>query len=62
LELFLNKNPDIDPLGEAGEFHSVTLSSPLFRECFKLEKLSIEKSERYWWLRFKVVRDDRKAQ
>ncbi|RLF85446.1 diphthine--ammonia ligase [Thermococci archaeon] len=62
LELFLNKNPDIDPLGEAGEFHSVTLSSPLFRECFKFEKLSIEKSEKYWWLRFKVVEDDWKAQ
>ncbi|MCA6214032.1 MAG: diphthine-ammonia ligase [Thermococcaceae archaeon] len=58
LDVFLDKNPAVDPLGERGEFHTVTLSGPLFRERFKLEKLSIEKSEKYWWLRFKVMRDD----
>ncbi|WP_430515229.1 diphthine--ammonia ligase [Pyrococcus woesei] len=56
LEIFTSENPTIDPLGEGGEFHTITLSSPLFRYAFTLEKISVEESERYWWMRFRVMR------
>ncbi|AIF69058.1 ATP pyrophosphatase [Palaeococcus pacificus DY20341] len=56
LELFLEANPEIDPIGEFGEFHTVTLSAPLFKASFNLEPLKIEESERYWWLKLRLVR------
>ncbi|ACS33044.1 PAB0415 family putative ATP pyrophosphatase [Thermococcus gammatolerans] len=51
LELFLEKNPGIDPVGEFGEFHTVVLASPLFKGRFALEIISTEESERYHWVR-----------
>jgi len=56
LKFFLEKNPGVDPVGEFGEFHTVVLASPLFEERFALEILSIEESERYYWVRFGLVR------
>ncbi|MBP1912598.1 PAB0415 family putative ATP pyrophosphatase [Thermococcus stetteri] len=57
LERFLEANPGIDPLGEAGEFHTVVLASPLLGGEFELEVKSPEESERYWWARFGLVRE-----
>ncbi|NJE01263.1 diphthine--ammonia ligase [Thermococcus sp. JdF3] len=57
LERFLENNPGIDPIGEFGEFHTVVLASPLFEERFALEVLSTEESERYYWIRFRLVRE-----
>ena len=54
LKFFLERNPDVDPVGEFGEFHTVVLASPLFEERFVLETLSTEKSERYHWVRFEL--------
>ncbi len=54
LELFLEKNPGIDPVGEFGEFHTVVLASPLFKGCFDIEIISTEESERYHWVRFEL--------
>ncbi len=56
LALFLEANPGIDPIGEFGEFHTATLSTPLSKVSFNLEPLKAEESERYWWLRFRLVR------
>ncbi|NJE03027.1 diphthine--ammonia ligase [Thermococcus sp. MV11] len=57
LERFRKNNPGIDPIGEFGEFHTVVLASPLFEERFALEVLSTEESERYYWIRFRLVRE-----
>lgn len=54
LENFLRANPNVDPLGEVGEFHTVVLNSPLFALNFELKVESIEEDERYWWLRFEL--------
>ena len=51
LELFLKRNPGIDPVGEFAEFHTVVLASPLFKGRFALEIISTEESERYHWVR-----------
>ena len=51
LELFLEKNPGIDPVGEFAEFHTVVLASPLFKGRFGIEIISTEESERYHWVR-----------
>ena len=56
LELFLEANPEIDPIGEFGEFHTVVLKCPLFEGRFNLEPLEVEESERYWWLKFRLVK------
>ncbi len=55
LEFFLQRNPNVDPIGEFTEFHTVVLASPLFRGRFTLEILSIEEDERYRWVRFRLV-------
>lgn len=55
LEHFLERNPDADPIGEFGEFHTVVLASPLFEGRFDIEVLSEEESERYWWAKFRLV-------
>ncbi|CAD5244235.1 PAB0415 family putative ATP pyrophosphatase [Thermococcus camini] len=55
LELFLDSNPSVDPIGEMGEFHTVVLRAPLFQERFVLEVFSTEESERYYWLKFRLV-------
>jgi len=52
LELFLERNPGVDPVGEFAEFHTVVLASPLFEGRFALEIISTEESERYYWSRF----------
>lgn len=57
LEKFLEANPGIDPVGEAGEFHTVVLESPLLEEGFDIEVKSVEESERYSWVRFGLVRE-----
>jgi len=57
LEFFLEKNPGVDPVGEFAEFHTVVLASPLFEGRFALEVLSAEESERYYWVRFGLVRE-----
>ncbi|WP_457742874.1 PAB0415 family putative ATP pyrophosphatase [Thermococcus sp.] len=57
LEFFLERNPNVDPVGEFAEFHTVVLASPLFKERFTLEVLSTEESERYYWVRFGLVRE-----
>ena len=56
LEDFLKAYPGVDPVGEFGEFHTVVLASPLFEGRFKLEVRSLEESERYYWVRFGLVR------
>ncbi|NJE48578.1 diphthine--ammonia ligase family protein [Thermococcus sp. 9N3] len=56
LELFLEKNPGVDPVGEFAEFHTVVLASPLFEGRFVPEIISTEESERYHWVRFRLVR------
>ncbi len=56
LEGFLKTYPGVDPVGEFGEFHTVVLASPLFEGRFKLEVKSFEESERYYWVRFGLVR------
>ena len=55
LEFFLKKNPNVDPIGEFAEFHTVVLASPLFEEGFGLQILSKEEDERYRWIRFRLV-------
>lgn len=57
LENFLKSNPHVDPIGEAGEFHTALLKSPLFNGGFDIEVKSVEESERYWWVRFGLVRE-----
>ncbi len=57
LEKFLEANPGVDPIGEAGEFHTVVLECPLCEERFDIEINSVDESERYWWLRFRLVRE-----
>jgi len=59
LENFLLKNPDVDPVGEFAEFHTVVLASPLFEERFELDVKSVEESERYHWLRFGLRKDNK---
>lgn len=59
LELFLEKNPGVDPVGEFAEFHTVVLASPLFKGCFDIEILSREESERYHWVRFGLRKEKR---
>ncbi len=56
LENFLEAYPGVDPIGEFGEFHTVVLASPLFKGRFKLAVNSFEESERYYWVRFGLVR------
>uniref|UniRef100_UPI00261BC22C PAB0415 family putative ATP pyrophosphatase n=1 Tax=Thermococcus sp. TaxID=35749 RepID=UPI00261BC22C len=60
LELFLERNPGVDPVGEFAEFHTVVLASPLFEGRFALEIISTEESERYHWVRFEL-RERRKG-
>jgi len=55
LELFLEASPEIDPIGEFGEFHTVVLNCPLFKKSFELKPLRIKESGRYWWLNFRLV-------
>ncbi len=57
LEEFLSENPGVDPVGEFAEFHTVVLASPLFEGRFRLETLSLEESERYHWIRFRLVEE-----
>lgn len=52
---FLERNPDVDPVGEFAEFHTVVLKCPLFEKSFELKPLKVEEGERYWWLRFRLV-------
>ncbi|EEB74515.1 diphthine--ammonia ligase [Thermococcus sp. AM4] len=59
LELFLERNPGVDPVGEFAEFHTVVLASPLFEGRFVLEILSTEESERYHWVRFELRKEKR---
>ncbi|WP_099210749.1 PAB0415 family putative ATP pyrophosphatase [Thermococcus henrietii] len=59
LELFLERNPGVDPVGEFAEFHTVVLASPLFEGRFALEILSTEESERYHWVRFELRNEKR---
>ncbi|WP_457753478.1 PAB0415 family putative ATP pyrophosphatase [Thermococcus sp.] len=56
LEHFLKANPNVDPVGEFAEFHTVVLKCPLFEKSFELKSVKVEESERYWWLRFRLVR------
>ena len=56
LENFLKAHPGVDPIGEFGEFHTVVLASPLFGGHFGLKMKSLEESERYYWVRFGLVR------
>lgn len=57
LERFLDSNPDVDPIGEMGEFHTVVLKCPLFEGSFKMEPQGVGESETYWWLKFRLVRE-----
>ena len=57
LERFMVAYPGVDPIGEFGEFHTVVLSSPLFEERFGLAIKSTEESERYYWMKFGLVRE-----
>jgi diphthamide synthase (EF-2-diphthine--ammonia ligase) len=34
---FRSKTPQIDPLGENGEFHTIVVESPLYSNRFKIE-------------------------
>ncbi|ADT83528.1 PAB0415 family putative ATP pyrophosphatase [Thermococcus barophilus] len=56
LEKFLKENPNVDPVGEFAEFHTVVLKCPLFEKSFELKPEEVEEGERYWWLRFRLVR------
>ncbi len=53
---FLRANPKVDPVGEFAEFHTVVLKCPLFEKSFELKPEEVEESERYWWLRFRLVK------
>jgi len=57
LEFFIKRNPGVDPIGEFAEFHTAVLASSLFEGRFVLEILSTEESERYYWVRFRLVRE-----
>ncbi len=57
LERFVAEYPGIDPIGEFGEFHTIVLASPLFEGRFELTVKSIEESERYYWMKFGLVRE-----
>ncbi|MBO8174589.1 MAG: ATP pyrophosphatase [Thermococcus sp.] len=55
LKRFLERNPNVDPVGEFAEFHTVVLKCPLFEKSFQLKPLKVEEGERYWYLRFGLV-------
>ena len=57
LEFFLRKNPNIDPVGEFAEFHTVVLKCPLFEGSFGLDPLDVKEGETYWWMKFRLVRE-----
>lgn len=38
-EDFLSRTPQVDPLGENGEFHTIVVESPLYSNKFKIEPL-----------------------
>ncbi|MGC8501547.1 ATP pyrophosphatase [Desulfurella sp.] len=50
LHRFLIENPHIDPAGEAGEFHTIVTSCPLYDRSFKLRTDFVKDSEKYYYL------------
>jgi len=39
IDTFLNKNIDIDPIGEYGEYHTIVIESPLYNKKFDIKVL-----------------------
>ncbi len=55
---FIFENPNVDPLGEGGEFHTVVLKSPLFEDSFSIKECIFKESKKYDYLRFSIKRDE----
>ena len=59
LKNFVEKNPEVDPMGEYGEFHTVVTSSPLFSNEFEFIPMKYEESEIYHYLKFEVRKNEK---
>ena len=55
---FVFENPNVDPLGEGGEFHTVVLKSPLFKSSFSIKEHVFKESKKYNYLKFFIKRDE----
>ncbi len=55
---FAFENPNVDPLGERGEFHTVVLKSPLFEDSFVMRNPVFVKSEKYDYFRFSLEKEN----
>jgi diphthine-ammonia ligase len=53
-ESFLSRTPQIDPLGENGEFHTIVVESPLYSNKFKIEPLGRITEKDMTYLRLKL--------
>jgi diphthine-ammonia ligase len=51
---FSLKNPNIDPLGEGGEFHTIVLKSPLFKNAFSISECVLKEGKRYDYLKISM--------
>ncbi len=49
----LRKTKDITPCGEAGEYHSLVIDGPLFKERMELQETGKSLREGYWFLDIK---------
>jgi len=54
LERFVKNNPDVDPMGECGEYHTVVISSPLYSKDFEFVSIEENESSNYYYLKFEV--------
>ena len=54
LKEFVDNNPQIDPMGECGEYHTVVISSPLYSKDFEFIPIEENESPTYYYLKFEV--------
>ena len=54
LKEFVDNNPQVDPMGECGEYHTVVISSPLYSKDFEFIPIEENESPTYYYLKFEV--------
>ncbi len=59
LKNFVEYNPNTDPMGEYGEFHTVVISSPLFSNQFEFIPIQDGESKTYYYLKFEVRKNEK---
>jgi len=54
-DTFLSKIGDVDPLGENGEFHTLTLECPLYAKSFKVKSAERKEAKGMAYLKVSIV-------